>query len=752
MKQHIRSITTQRKWGRQRSASGSAPQVSAPGVTKIGYQLWVGDYWADAIYADLMRTATPDWSVLYQPGYTTVGVDQYGWLDALPANTTYVNVVTTQQGSATGYERRGGVYVATWTPGPNNVQVRLTGNHLESCLSGGHEVSPGRYEITLSQTAPGSNGGNAWILNAEVSHSGAGTAVLNDLKVFHIQDEARINAGQVLTSKHADKLSGCGAVRLYSLMAEHQDSYGWSYLDTSHKADDVVISNWNTLQHRIWRGDKMPPEVGAMIANELNSDLYLTMPALTTEATHLEYAQKVYSVLNSSLRVHLECANEVWNYTIPYAAASSYLGHIVGPTLTGVVNTNGAAADDFFSRVYCADLYVSAKMWRKWEEVFPRNRVVRVLAGWSAGVGSNNDGHAALRYIDPVSGLSGAQIADEFTIAPYMDRRAGETAKEMKNARRHEETDLTFMYDMVRASISPAGSAVLGHKAKLAAIAPGVKLSTYEGGYEITWDMNYNGGAAWTINSEAAGDTLGNNINGFDWALSDGEQIRVSNVGASGLDEHTLYYVKLPTSTSIRVYSTLTNYNNNTYVALTDATGIDIQNYSRCDGYVGFMLTSDNTINAYTNETFADSFDTGEEIQVVSGNGASLYYGVTYYIRKVSADKFTVHATLADATNNTNILSLSGGNNAMIQFDNYSRMKILAEQCYSMITSQFGADLYNEYFNTAMDGNVELIMQHVPFGNIYELRTTAVLKQAWSAYSPQMTAMRALAIARKGSV
>jgi hypothetical protein len=751
MKQHIRAITTQRKWGRQRSAKGSAPPVSAPGVTKIGYQLWYGDYWADAIYADLMHTSTPDWAVLYGAN-TTVGVDQYGWLDALPAGATYVNVVTTQQGEGNWYDRRGGVYVATWTHDPN-LTVSLTGNYAESVVSGGRLVSPGRYECTVSQTAPGSNGGTAWILNAQVTNSGAAPAVFNSLKVFHIEDESRINAGQVLTSKHVDKLAGCGVVRVMLCIGSNtQDSHGWNWQTPSVKANDVLITNWATPQHRIWRGDDMPPEVAAMVANELNADLYLPLPTLCTDATLTSYATKVYGILNSNLRVHIEPSNEAtWNYAVPYAASMAYLGYVLGPTLTGVVNTNGAPASDVFSRASCAGMYVAANMWRNFEEIFPRNRVVRVAPGWAAGIGQDGDGYAGLRYIEPVSGVSGAQLADEFAIAPYMNRAFGETAKQMKEARRHEATDLTFMYDAVRSSFSTVQGWTDAHVAKLATVAPGVKLTTYEGGYEVQWALNSNAGAAWTINSDAASDTLGNNYYGFTWALAPGEQIRVSNVGASGLDEHTLYYVKFPTTTSIRVYSTLANYNSDTYVTLTDATGISIQNYSQCDGYAAFILTADNTLNAYTNEDFANAFDTGEGLRLASAAGTALNTYTTYYLRKVSTTKMTLHPTLADATNNTNILSLAGGNNVMVQFDNKTRMEALAQKFYDMITSQFGADLYAEYF-AIFDGKIELLMQHVPFGNIYPAQTSAVLKQAWSAYSPQMTAMRALAIARKGSV
>jgi hypothetical protein len=229
--------------------------------------------------------------------------------------------------------------------------------------------------------------------------------------------------------------------------------------------------------------------------------------------------------------------------------------------------------------------------------------------------------------------------------------------------------------------------------------------------------------------------------------------VRVSNVGTSGLDAHTFYWIKIIDAYSLRLFSSLANYNANTPVTLTSYAGqVSYRKETDSGGYIGYITTSDNSINAYTNSDFSVDFDNGDVVKLGSDVvSTGLASSGEYYIKKLSTTKIQLFATAAHASAGTPVVAFTGGNGNAILFDNQTRSFAIVAKFYEMWTSQLGADLWDRY-RQGFDGLIDCQMQHVPFGNVYEQQSSSVLKSAHEPYSPLMTAMRALAIARKGSV
>jgi hypothetical protein len=749
MKQHIRSVLTQRKWGRQRSASGIAPQSLALN-TKIGYQIWYPNYWGDEIFIDLVKTAHPDWTGQYDSIAKIAGidgVDSNSWITSLPPSTTWRNTINTQQNA--NYVRRPGVYVATWT---GTALVVLQNGYLQTGLSGGHTVGSNRYEITLASGGP-------YTMEAHVTNpSSTSTVALNDLRVFHIDDEADLASGKLLTVNHRAKLQGIGTMRsIFAIGSNQKDGIGWDWRYPTIAGTVTEFSAWKTEAARTWCSPDMPPSVYGKICAELNCDMHLSLPAHSSDACILAWANALYPVVPAPLKIKIECSNEAtWNYSGEYAPSVAQLVYQVGPTLTGIKDDNGNASTAFYPTASCAAMKVGANMWRIFETVFPRNRIVRVHPG-AALVGQGNESYGGLHFIEPISGLQGKQLADEFSIAPYMRPTSGESIKSMKHLRKHLDEPPTFAYDCMRADLGSVAASVAYHSDKLSTVAPGMKLSTYEAGSETLFVLNTASWKSWEFLPNGTDNVMGSPQYGgqnvtINWALTDGGRVRPTggDVTGSGLSLTTMYYFRVIGTDQLRLYSGLANYNANTPVTIsTTANRITLQSEDYSDNYIGYFLTADNSLNSFTNEDWSVDFDDGEAIQLASVGGTALYTGTDYYIKKLSTTKMQLFASASAAAAGTPVLSLAGGNNAVIQFDNNTRTLAIAAKFNEMWASQLGADLWTEYFSK-MDGKIDTYLQHVPFSNAYTDRMVGVLSNAAQPYTPLMTAMRALAVARKG--
>jgi hypothetical protein len=156
------------------------------------------------------------------------------------------------------------------------------------------------------------------------------------------------------------------------------------------------------------------------LANESNKDLWITVPALATNAYVQSLAQLIDQDLNPNLNVYVEYSNETWNtafneYGQVLAAANS------NPLVTQKSNAEYAVAQQTAFQIHDIGAIFKQVFGSQSSRVFP------VFAGWAA---ASNYNQVGLQFLQTNYGAVSNSIAD-FAIAPYVILTAGTDVKGM---------------------------------------------------------------------------------------------------------------------------------------------------------------------------------------------------------------------------------------------------------------------------------------------------------------------------------
>ena len=151
-----------------------------------------------------------------------------------------------------------------------------------------------------------------------------------------------------------DRLKQYNGIRFMKWSSNH-GSYlvNWSDRAQLRKNTFADDAEYNDNKTKTTRG--VPYEIYNALGNVLNADIYLTMPAKSSDDFNTQYAKMVASELNSNLKVYLEYSNEVWNRD--YALDQQHmLDQATARGITGGDSdflTNGLRIAKAYSEAYC---------------------------------------------------------------------------------------------------------------------------------------------------------------------------------------------------------------------------------------------------------------------------------------------------------------------------------------------------------------------------------------------------------------
>jgi len=197
-------------------------------------------------------------------------------------------------------------------------------------------------------------------------------------------------------------------------------------------------------------------------ANELNCDLWITLPHATTEAFHRSLATLVKNRLKPGLKCYIELSNEVWNSGGAFWPQYKYM--MDKGKQMGFSKDISPAINKYYT-------YAAIRIFKVFDEVFgtQKNRLVRVLSG--RGNTSTGDSQRILDALNDSSVNPDGYTPDAFAIAPYFGRAVRESSK---------GAALTAL----RGEIARAEGEMI--RAKSQADAAGLQCITYEGGQHLT--------------------------------------------------------------------------------------------------------------------------------------------------------------------------------------------------------------------------------------------------------------------------
>jgi len=171
--------------------------------------------------------------------------------------------------------------------------------------------------------------------------------------------------------------------------------------------------------------DGVPAEVMFALCNEVQADCWFNMPPLATDAYVTSFATLALSLLNSTSKVYVEYANELWNQVLcqPQGTMTLSCAQQIGQ-LCAAAYGSACPYPANFSTYQANTLYGSLRavqVGKDWKTAWGSSagRVIRVFGGWNGNPGYTQ---AWLQQTDPGSYYSGtvASNVDAVAIAPYL--------------------------------------------------------------------------------------------------------------------------------------------------------------------------------------------------------------------------------------------------------------------------------------------------------------------------------------------
>jgi hypothetical protein len=224
---------------------------------------------------------------------------------------------------------KSGTWILMWD-GTADVTWALSGTTEGTPVITGGADNRREYTITFDQVTDSSG---------YVRVQGPGTCT--NLRLITPGEEARHDAGEVLTTQYLTEMAGISILR----------TMNWSWVN--NWAPQVEIADFRPYSYMSWGqniadingnrdyGREAPFEVMAKAANEIDCHLHVTLPHQMSDAAMTWAANVFKNTLNSHLKLYVELANEIFNFTYPqthwfnYADAPLHIGTV--DPVTGIV-------------------------------------------------------------------------------------------------------------------------------------------------------------------------------------------------------------------------------------------------------------------------------------------------------------------------------------------------------------------------------------------------------------------------------
>jgi hypothetical protein len=180
-------------------------------------------------------------------------------------------------------------YVVTWD-GTGSLDVTLTTYTNRS-------DSDHRIEID--------NGGRLWLRITATNSSDS----IRNIKVFRKSQESYINQGKIFNPDFLDKIKHFKTLRFMDWLATNNSPI----VDISDRITPGNYSySYGYRNGKIVNG--VPWEIVVALGNEMDADIWVNVPHLSTPAYQEAFATYVKNNLNPNLKVYVEFSNEVWNW------------------------------------------------------------------------------------------------------------------------------------------------------------------------------------------------------------------------------------------------------------------------------------------------------------------------------------------------------------------------------------------------------------------------------------------------------
>jgi hypothetical protein len=241
-----------------------------------------------------------------------------------------------------------------------------------------------------------------------------------------------------------ERWRGMAAVRFMDFMLTNGSAVkSWSQRP---KPEDATYSR---------RG--VPVELMVDLANRLGADPWFCMPHMADDDYVRGFARLVKERLQPARRVYVEYSNEVWNGIFPQTAYATQQGQ------------RRKLGDQPWEAAWAFSAQRSVQMFRLWEEVLGRQRLVRVLSGQAGSIG----------VADHMLGLPGiARSVDALAIAPYFGN-----AVDAEGATKLRAASLQDVLGGLEKNLAEAIGYVREHKRL--ADRHGLRLVAYEAGQHL---------------------------------------------------------------------------------------------------------------------------------------------------------------------------------------------------------------------------------------------------------------------------
>lgn len=405
---------------------GLAQQPTTVGTNLSGLTDWS----SEITFVDAFKTSRPWISgtrSTWEDG-RPLDLDARGWVRALAPDQIARTVMFTHVARGAGHNPAGRYQVLY--DGQGALEYGMNARRVES--------APGRDVIEVDVAA----GGCIGLFVTSVNPAN----YLRNLRVLLPVDAP---AGEIFYPGLLEKIKRYRTIRFMDWMLGQVNN-------------NIIQEHWSDRplpEDARWSVKGAPVEVMVALANRLGADPWFTLSHLADDDYVRRFAQAVRAGLDPKLKVYVEHSNEVWNGQYPQAGYARERGLALG------LSTNPYQAQIRYHARRSREIFAI------FEEVFPRERLVRVLASQAANPWVSE---TALGFADT------AAHTDALAIAPYFGVRMV-TPEEQAHV---QALDLvSLLHELEDTSIPLA----LDFTRRQVAVAQhfGVSLVAYEGGQHL---------------------------------------------------------------------------------------------------------------------------------------------------------------------------------------------------------------------------------------------------------------------------
>jgi len=219
----------------------------------------------------------------------------------------------------------------------------------------------------------------------------------NHLRNIRVYREGADPARNIFVPEFLERLKNYKAIRFMDWMATNGN---W------RRTGGSAQRRWEDrpkAEDARWSGTHGAPlEIMAKLANTLRTDAWFNMPHLADDDYVRNFAQTAFRLLDPGVRVYVEYSNEVWNEIFAQAGYAREQG------LAQRLSSNPREAQIRFHAKRSAEIFAI------WAGIFPKERLVRVLASQATNPWVSE---TALSYANV------AASTDALAIAPYFGIR-----------------------------------------------------------------------------------------------------------------------------------------------------------------------------------------------------------------------------------------------------------------------------------------------------------------------------------------